>query len=81
MFKSGKYKTIKPNVTVFRDHMSIYTIPEVGSQVEIATVEEKNLGKVIGYMKDGSYIILKNIKGDISVEAVKAAKKKGEKNA
>lgn len=81
MFKSGKYKTIKPNVTVFRDHMSIYTIPEVGSQVDIATVEEKNLGKVIGYMKDGSYIILRNIKGDISVEAVKTAKKKGEKNA
>ena len=81
MFKSGKYKTIKPNVTVFRDHMSIYTIPKIGSQVDIVEVEEKNLGKVIGYMKDGSYIIMKNIKGDISVEAVTAAKKKGEKNA
>lgn len=76
MFKSGKYKTTKPNVTVFRDHMSIYTIPKIGSQIEITETEEKNLGKVIGYMKDGSYIIMRNIKGDICVEPVKKGGKK-----
>lgn len=75
MFKSGKYKTVKPHVTIFKSSTVTAEIPEKGTVIEIVEVEEMSFGKIRGYLKDGSYIIMKNIKGDIAVEAVKAKKK------
>ena len=76
MFKSGKYKTVKPHVTIFKSSTVTSEIPKKGTAVDIVKVEEMNFGKVRGYLSDGSYIIMKNIKGDIAVEGVKTTKKK-----
>lgn len=75
MFKSGRYKTVKPHVTIFKSSTVTAEIPEKGTAIDIVEVEEMSFGKIRGYLKDGSYIIMKNIKGDIAVEAVKAKKK------
>ena len=75
MFKSGRYKTVKPHDTIFKSSTVTAEIPEKGTVIEIVEVEEMSFGKIRGYLKDGSYIIMKNIKGDIAVEAVKAKKK------
>lgn len=79
MFKSGKYKTVKPHVTIFKSSTVTAEIPKKGTVIDIVKVEEMSFGKVRGYLSDGSYIIMRNIKGDIAAEAVKTSKKKEEK--
>lgn len=79
MFKTGKYKTIVSNVTIFRSRYETAVISKKGTTVEIVEVEEEPKGKVRGYLKDGSYIIMQSLTGVVTVEPVKAAKKGGTK--
>lgn len=79
MFKKGKYKTLVGNLTVFRNMYETDVIRKKGTTIDIAEVEEDPKGKVRGFFKDGSYIIMRSYTGMITVEAVKTPKKGGTK--
>lgn len=79
MFNRGKYKTLIGNLTVFKNMYETDVIRKKGTVIDIDKVEEDPKGKVRGFFKDGSYIIMRSYTGTITVEAVKTPKKGGTK--
>ena len=76
MFKPGKYKLTKNNVTVFDLTRNTSRTLPIGEKIDILKVEEPHTGKIRGYISENEYIILKNMLGDVCADPVKAVKKK-----
>lgn len=76
MFKTGKYKLTKNNVTVFDLTRSTSRTLPIGEKIDIVKVEELHTGKIRGYISEDEYIILKNMLGDVCADPVKVNKKK-----
>lgn len=79
MINKGRYKTLIGNLTVFKNMYETDVIKKKGTVIDIDHVEEDPKGKVRGFFKDGSYIIMRSYTGTVTVEAVKTPKKGGTK--